>query len=302
MKNRRAPSPPLASAPVVADQAPSIGKAYEIKGSMFGLLALRLKCADVETIRAQLDKELVTLRDFLSDPLVLDLKDIEQDGGDNDGEQGNQAPDFPAVLGMMRELGLVVIGVCNGGEAQQRAAREAGLPALKSGGASSRPAPALKAVSEATPEMTSEKAAATTAEGSAEANPEPRAAEGPADEKLPPPISAPPRAQIVHTPVRTGQRVFAAQGDLTLLAGVNAGAEVMAAGSIHVYGPLRGRALAGLKGDTEARIFALSMEAELVSIAGCFRVFESALGPDIQGRPAQIYLDGERIVIAPLDY
>lgn len=291
-----APSLPLASAPVAAVQASAIGKAYEIKGSMFGLLALRLKCTDVEVIRAQLDKQLATLRDFLSDPLVLDLKDIEQ----NDSDEKNQAPDFPAMLTMMRELGLIVVGVCNGSEAQQHAARDAGLPALKSGGASSRPALSLKAVSEATLEMTSETASATPAEGSSAASPEPPAEE-PAEEKLARPTS-PPRAQIVHTPVRTGQRVFAAQGDLTLLAGVNAGAEVMAAGSIHVYGPLRGRALAGLKGDTEARIFTLSMEAELVSIAGCFRVFESALGPDIQGRPAQIYLDGERIVIAPLDY
>jgi len=85
-----------------------------------------------------------------------------------------------------------------------------------------------------------------------------------------------------------------------LLAGVNAGAEVLAAGSIHVYGPLRGRALAGVAGDTNARIFTKCMEAELVSIAGCFRVLENDLGADVQGKPAQIYLDGERVVIKPL--
>ncbi len=298
MKNRPASSPPPASAPPAAEQAPAIGKAYEIKGSMFGLMALRLKCGDVETIRAQLDKQLATLRDFLSDPLVLDLKDIEQ----NDNEQKDSKPDFLAILTMMRELGLVVIGVCNGSEAQQQAARDAGLPALKSGGAASRPPPALKAVSEATLETSTETDSARTAEAAFEAQPEPQPARESAEKKTAPSASPHSAVQIVHTPVRTGQRVFAAHGDLTLLAGVNAGAEVMAAGSIHVYGPLRGRALAGLKGDTEARIFTLSMEAELVSIAGCFRVFESALGPEIQGRPAQIYLDGERIVIAPLDH
>ncbi len=291
--NNPASSLPLASTPAATVATPAISKAYEIKGSMFGLLALRLKCIDIEEIRAQLDNQLATLRDFLSDPLVLDLKDLEQnDREENDSEQKNQAPDFPAILTMMRELGLIVIGVCNGSEAQLHAARDAGLPTLKGGGASSRPAPALKAVSEAS----SEAASLPT-----EARPEAQPAIAPAEEKLAPPASISSTVQIVHTPVRTGQRVFAAHGDLTLLACVNAGAEVMAAGSIHVYGPLRGRALAGLKGDTGARIFTLSMEAELVSIAGCFRVFESALGPDIQGKPAQIYLDGERIVIAPLD-
>jgi septum site-determining protein MinC len=100
--------------------------------------------------------------------------------------------------------------------------------------------------------------------------------------------------------VRTGQRVFAQSGDLTLLDGVNSGAEVLAVGSIHAYGPLRGRALAGVNGDTKARIFTRCMEAELVSIAGCFRVLEDDLGPQIQGKPAQVYLDGERIVIEAL--
>ncbi|MBA2352075.1 MAG: septum site-determining protein MinC [Burkholderiales bacterium] len=286
----------LTAASAKAAEKSAIGKAYEIKGSMFGLLALRLKCTDVEAIGAQLGKQLETLRDFLGDPLVLDLKNVPG----NDG-----APDFPTILAMMRELGLTVIGVCNGNEAQHQAAREAGLPALKSGGASSRPTRALKSVSEANLQKDTDAAAEAASEETAQEPSETRAGPQPAtelsEETPAPPASTPATVQIVHTPVRTGQRVFAAHGDLTLLAGVNAGAEVMAAGSIHVYGPLRGRALAGLKGDTEARIFTLSMEAELVSIAGCFRVFESALGPDIQGRPAQIYLDGERIVIAPLD-
>ena len=114
------------------------------------------------------------------------------------------------------------------------------------------------------------------------------------------PAAPKPATRIVSAPVRTGQRVFVSDGDLTLLAGVNPGAEVLAAGSIHVYGPLRGRALAGVQGDTKARIFTLCMEAELVSIAGCFRVIEDDLSPELQGKAAQIYLDGERIVIAPI--
>ena len=105
------------------------------------------------------------------------------------------------------------------------------------------------------------------------------------------------QATIIYRPVRTGQRAFAPRGDLTLLAQVNAGAEVIAAGSIHVYAPLRGRALAGVRGDRGARIFTLAMEAELVSIAGCYRLLDDFA---LRGKPAQAYLDGEKLVIAPL--
>ncbi len=110
-----------------------------------------------------------------------------------------------------------------------------------------------------------------------------------------------PLAKVVEQPVRSGQQVYARGGDLVLLAPVNPGAEVIADGSIHVYAPLRGRALAGVRGDTAARIFALSMEAELVSVAGHFRIFEEAPPGSVHRRPAQIYLDGERLVVRALD-
>ncbi|MCX7208403.1 MAG: septum site-determining protein MinC [Proteobacteria bacterium] len=111
----------------------------------------------------------------------------------------------------------------------------------------------------------------------------------------------PPPALVITRPVRTGQQVYAKGGDLIVLALVSAGAEVIADGNIHVYAPLRGRALAGAKGDNQARIFTTCMEAELVSIAGIYRSLQEDLPDSIKTKPAQIYLDQEKIVIEALN-
>ncbi|RJF98247.1 septum site-determining protein MinC [Noviherbaspirillum saxi] len=104
-------------------------------------------------------------------------------------------------------------------------------------------------------------------------------------------------AMIIDTPVRAGQRIYARGCDLIVNAIVNNGAELIADGSIHVYAPLRGRALAGASGNAEARIFTLSMEAELVSIAGIYRTFDGGLPKDLAKQPAQVRLQGDRIDI-----
>lgn len=104
-------------------------------------------------------------------------------------------------------------------------------------------------------------------------------------------------AMIVDTPVRSGQRVYARRSDLIITATVNAGAEVIADGSIHVYAPLRGRALAGASGQTDARIFSLAMEAELVSIAGVYRTFDEGWQKEMAGKPAQVRLKDDRLDI-----
>jgi septum site-determining protein MinC len=103
------------------------------------------------------------------------------------------------------------------------------------------------------------------------------------------------RTMIVDTPVRAGQRIYARGADLVVMAAVNNGAEIIADGSIHVYAPLRGRALAGASGNTEARIFTASLEAELVSIAGVYRTFENGHPAEIAGKQVQVRLSGERI-------
>lgn len=102
--------------------------------------------------------------------------------------------------------------------------------------------------------------------------------------------------QIHIQPVRSGQQLYAQGRDLTITAAVGAGAEVIADGSIHIYAPLRGRALAGAQGDHSARIFCREFDAELVAIAGHYKVLEE-IPTELHGRPVQIWLDGERIQI-----
>ena len=108
---------------------------------------------------------------------------------------------------------------------------------------------------------------------------------------------------VIDKPIRSGQKIYAKGGDLIILSMVNRGAEVVADGNIHVYAPLRGKAMAGAKGNTKARIFVLAMEAELVSIAGIYRTAEKPFASDVLGRPTQIRLSDdnqEKLLIEPL--
>lgn len=106
-------------------------------------------------------------------------------------------------------------------------------------------------------------------------------------------------SRVITEPVRSGQQVYARGGDLIVLAPVSAGSELLADGHIHVYGPLRGRALAGVRGDTQARIFCQSLEAELVSIAGQYKVAED-LRRQQWKEAVQVSLDGDILKIAAL--
>jgi septum site-determining protein MinC len=106
--------------------------------------------------------------------------------------------------------------------------------------------------------------------------------------------------RVIDRPLRSGQRIYARGGDLVVLGLVSHGAEVIADGNIHVYGPLRGRAIAGANGDVDARIFAAVMEPELISIAGTYRTTDKPLADDVRGKPAQVRLDGDKMLIEPL--
>ncbi len=108
-------------------------------------------------------------------------------------------------------------------------------------------------------------------------------------------------SMIIDTPVRAGQRIYARGCDLILMATVNNGAEVIADGSIHAYAPLRGRALAGASGNANARIFAVSMEPELVSIAGMYRTFEDGFPAELAHKAVQVRLVGDRIDLLALN-
>ena len=115
-----------------------------------------------------------------------------------------------------------------------------------------------------------------------------------------PAVVVPSGALVIDKPLRSGQQVYARGSDLVVLAMVSNGAEVLADGSIHVYAPLRGRAIAGAKGNENARIFSTCLEAELVSIAGVYRTSEIPLPTEVLGKPAQVRLLSEKLVMEAL--
>lgn len=114
------------------------------------------------------------------------------------------------------------------------------------------------------------------------------------------PVMTEARTVFVDKPLRSGQQVYAKGADLVVLALVNHGAEVIADGNIHIYAPLRGKAIAGARGNTDARIFAQCLEAELIAIAGIYRTTENPLPDNVRGKAAMVRLDGEKLLMDPL--
>lgn len=104
---------------------------------------------------------------------------------------------------------------------------------------------------------------------------------------------------VIREPIRSGQSVIFPEGDVTVIGSVASGAEVIAGGSVHIYGTLRGRAMAGSIGNTNARIFCRKMEAELLAIDGVYKMAED-MAPDLRGQPVQLWLEGDTIMAEPL--
>lgn len=210
---------------------------------------------------------------FESAPIVLDLGEVRDD----------VALDLGDLSARLRTLNLVPVGVQNGGDGQNAAALRAGLcpfPSWRSG--RQRPGRATQA----TPDDGTGAGTQPITRG------QPETGESAAADEAGEP------ARLLTTPVRSGRRIHA-RGDLVAMAPVSVGAELIADGHIHIYGPLRGRALAGVRGDNGARIFCQSLEAELVSIAGAYLVRED-IDDSLIGQPVQIYLNGERVEVEPL--
>ena len=170
--------------------------------------------------------------------------------------------DFEAVAALLRQHRTRPVAVRGGSPAQMEAAHAAGLVAAPD-------APPARA--------------------------EPAAPEVVREVPMPGPGTV-----VVDKPLRSGQEVYARGADLVVLAMVSFGAEVIADGNIHVYAPLRGRAMAGARGNTEARIFSTCLEPQLVSIAGIYRTTETELPDNVRGKPAQVRLEGEKLLIEPL--
>ncbi len=241
---------------------------FEIKSANLPLVALRLKSTDLAALAAELASQYGDLPDFFdNEPLVIDLSALAADAGELD---------FPALIALLRHHRLAPLAFKGGGDQRVAAALAAGLVAAPD---------AVLTRASAPPQPAPEPAAAP-------AEPEPPQA----------PVALP--ALVIDKPLRSGQQVYARGRDLVVMAMVNAGAEVIADGHIHVYAPLRGKAIAGARGNADARIFALSLEPELISIAGIYRTTENALPPEIWGHATQVRLvpgpDGERLVMEPL--
>lgn len=231
---------------------------FEIKSANLPLVALLLKSANLRELARDLALRFGDIPEFFDhDPLVIDLTQLQS--------EGETVLDFDALLPLLRQYHVVPVAVKGGSDTQMQMALAAGLAAAPDAGV--RPAP---------PERS-------------------QAAEPPA----PPSQQEPAHGQshltdalVIDKPLRSGQQVYARGRDLVVMAMVNPGAEVIADGHIHVYAPLRGKAIAGARGNTDARIFSLCLEPELISIAGVYRTSEVPLPAEVLSRPTQVRLVG----------
>lgn len=251
---------------------PNYEQAGELKFGQVGIANLRIRTMDVAALAAEMRERVERApKLFARAAVILDFGGL------------STLPDDAAAKALVKALegaGVHPVALAYGTPENDALAERLGLPVLakfrvqyERAGETPPPAPAP--------------AAAETAPA------------------IPPAHAAAPAADaepgLVHTlPVRSGQQVFAANRDLTLMAMVGAGAEVVADGSIHVYGALRGRALAGASGHTGARIFCREFHAELVAIAGHYKVLDD-VPKALHGKPVQVWLDDNDILqIQPL--
>jgi septum site-determining protein MinC len=244
----------------------------DIKFGQVGIANLRLKRLDAEGLQRELAEKVQHAPNlFAHAPVVVDLSHL------------CALPDLDAVRDLfacIREAGMAPVGLSYGTSENEALARALGVPlfakfraAFERGG---RSEPAVEAPArERNQEAASAPAAVPTSAGAAVTG------------------------QVHDKPVRSGQQIYARGRDLILTKLVANGAEVIADGSIHVYGALRGRALAGAQGETRARIYCHEFHAELVSIAGHYRVFED-LPAELRGQRVQAWLDGDKLMIQKL--
>jgi len=249
---------------------------FELEGMVSTVTVLRLSSSDLGAVKRALATKLEQLPGFFQDaPIVVDLTALEGSDDEPSDEADRPRDEVPlaelAVL--LRELKVVPIGIRNLRDTRRAEAREAGFGVVHGGGKRG-PRPAMPR--------------------------EPAPREEPSEERR---EAERPRESIgplmLRAPLRSGQVIYAGQCDAVVLAPVNAGAEIIADGNIHIYASLRGRALAGAHGNEDARIFCKSLEADLVAIAGCY-LRADEIPEQRRGKPAQIYLENGKLVVAEL--
>lgn len=245
---------------------------FDLKSASLTLVAFVLKTGNIAAVAQAMAERYGDTPDFFShDPVVIDLTHLAS---------LDVAVNFPALTALLSRFKLKPVAVRGGTPQQVAAAQAAGLGEAPDSHAT--PVRAEPLVQTVVQTVVQEVVREVVKEVPVEV-----------------PVAA--TTLIIDKPLRSGQQIYAKGGDLIITALVNHGAEVIADGSIHVYAPLRGKAIAGAKGNREARIFATCMEPELLSIAGTYRTTENPLPANVRGKPAHVRLDGDRLVFDPID-
>jgi septum site-determining protein MinC len=235
----------------------------DIRYGQVGLVHVRIRTTDPGAILDALTGRIAAAPHFFRRTAVcLDLSALEK---------APEVAAIRAVIEAVRRAGMLPVGLAGASDGLEAIAIALELPIISSFRTRTRPVPVIQPAQPAP------------------SAPEPAPAPAPADSSVP--------ALIHNQTVRSGQRLYARNRDLIVNAGVGAGAEVMADGCLHVYGALRGRAMAGARGESAARVFCQEFHAELVSIAGVFRVFET-IPAELDGMPVQVWLAGEDLHFA----
>jgi len=239
----------------------------KLKGSLVPMTALELSYYDKEQLKIDLSAKISQAPDFFENlPVVIGLEKLD----------AHEQVDFNQIIEVCTGFSIKVVAVRGGSELQQVAAKQAGLGLLSK--QKERTNEAAITIPESIPQTQTETVEVVKTVVQHERQ----------------------QSKVVRHPIRSGQQVYAADGDLIVLASVSAGAEILADGNIHVYGTLRGRALAGVKGDTSARIFCQSLEAELVSVAGQYKVNED-FDTNVVRKASQIFLSEDKLCFKELD-
>ena len=247
----------------MSSRTPAHSLSFEIKSASLPVVSFVLKSADITQSAQDLQTRLGDTPDFFdNDPVLIDLQHLDDQAG---------PLDLPALLQLLRSFLMNPVALRPNNAAHEAAATLAGLFLTSE----ARTLPATPTTHEVVREV--EVIREVVRE-----------------------VAASSTAMVIDKPLRSGQHVYAKGRDLVVLAMVNPGAEIMADGHIHVYAPLRGKAIAGAKGDTSARIFTHSLEAELLSIAGVYRTSDAPLPKEVAGKAAQVWLVGDKLVMLAL--
>lgn len=239
-----------------------------LKGGMFTLTAIQILDDDLEGLSAELEEKISQAPNFfLYAPIILDFQHLKEHP---------ECLDMPALLATLKSKKLIPVGIRGANKALKDICIELGLAVF--------PEEKIiltkkRTLSGETKEIKTDTTALANLTVKKEA------------------VS--PSTRLITQPVRSGQQIYAQGGDLIVLGPVSHGAELLADGHIHVYGSMRGRALAGVLGDKNAMIFCRSLEAELISIAGQYRLSED-LKETLWKQPACIQLQDGRLNIKPV--